>query len=439
MTTTIFALSSLPGKAGVAVIRISGPHAAEVGKAMMKRAPRPREATLRILRHPATREMLDQCLAIWFPAPSSFTGEDVLEFHVHGGHAVIEAVLDAIRLVDHARPAEPGEFTRRAFENGKLDLTAVEGLADLIDAETEAQRRQALAQARGGLGDLYERWRRDLIEVMASIEAQLDFSDEGDVGDDPLPAAQARVTALHRKIGEHLQDDHGGEIVRAGLHVVIAGPPNAGKSSLLNALARRDVAIVSSEAGTTRDLVEVRLNLTGYPVVLTDTAGLRETTGEVEAEGIRRALGSAADADLVLWLKDGSLEDPAPIPFEIEAHANLLKLVSKGDLVTRPAHEMVVSAHTGAGLPELIGLLANEARKRLGRGEGRPRLSRPRHRHELNRAYQSLDRFLCGDKSDPELRAEDLRSAAQALGRITGRIDVEDVLDQIFSEFCIGK
>jgi tRNA modification GTPase len=421
------------------VVRVSGMAASSVARAMIGRCPRPRMAALRILRHPVTREMLDQCLAIWFPAPFSFTGEDVLELHIHGGPAVTDAVLEALGAADNLRFAEPGEFTRRAFENGKLDLTAVEGLADLIDAETEAQRRQALVQARGGLSDLYERWRRDLIETMATIEAELDFSDEADVGHDPMPAARTRITDLHRAIKAHLHDDHGGEITREGLRVVIAGPPNAGKSSLLNALARRDVAIVSTEAGTTRDLIEVRLNLAGYPVVLIDTAGLRETSGQIEAEGIRRTFKSAADADLVLWLGDGSLDEPAVMPAPIQAHAGVLKIISKADLIIRSTGEMAISAKTGQGLPLLVEHLANEARMRLGRGDGSPRLSRPRHRRELMQASISLESFLASGSDDIELRAEDLRKAAQALGRITGRIDVDDVLDQIFAEFCIGK
>jgi tRNA modification GTPase len=361
------------------------------------------------------------------------------ELHIHGGRAVTEAVFRALGRFDGLRPAEPGEFARRAFENGKLDLTEAEGLADLIDAETEAQRRQAVRQASGALRAVYDGWRARLIEALAGIEAELDFSDEGDVPDAVASASRASVTALRDRIATHLADGRGGEILRDGLRVVIAGPPNVGKSSLMNALARRDVAIVSAEAGTTRDVIEVRLDLAGYPVMLMDTAGIREAAGEIEQEGIRRALARAKDADLVLWLRDAT--DPASAaPPDIAGNARLIEAVNKIDLApATPADgALPLSVKTGAGLDRLIARLTDEVRQAADIGES-PTITRSRHRRELERCASALDRFLAGDFTELELRAEDLRQAATALGRLTGRVEVEDILDKIFADFCIGK
>jgi tRNA modification GTPase len=335
------------------------------------------------------------------------------------------------------RLAEPGEFARRAFENGKLDLTAAEGLADLIDAETEAQRRQALRQAGGALAELYECWRGKLIAASAALEAALDFSDEGDVPEAIADAARPAVKTVVAEIAAHLADARGGEILREGFHVVIAGPPNAGKSSLMNALAQRDAAIVSAEAGTTRDVIEVRLNLGGYPVILMDTAGIREAVGEIEREGIRRTLGRMREADLVLWLQDltvtGAEAPPADVP-------DVLLVANKMDLAAGPVPEgaIPISARTGEGLDALLRALLDRARIQIGVTEGAA-ITRARHRQELERAREALMTFLRGPAADLELRAEDLRSAATALGRLTGRVDVEDILDKIFADFCIGK
>jgi tRNA modification GTPase len=439
--TTIYALSSGHGKAGVAVIRLSGPACADVLQALTDDLPKPRLASLRALRDPATGGTIDRALIIWFPGPKSFTGEDMAELHVHGGRAVLEATFGVLGRFPGLRPAEPGEFARRAFENGKLDLTEAEGLADLIDAETEAQRRQAMRQSGGALRALYEGWRDRLIAALAAVEAELDFSDEGDVPDAVAAAARATVQALRDAIAAHLADGRRGEILRDGLHVVIAGPPNAGKSSLMNALARRDVAIVSAEAGTTRDVIEVRLDLGGFPVVLVDTAGIREAVGEIESEGIRRALARAEAADLVLWLRDAA--GPAgAVPQELIARQGirLIEVTSKIDLVPASAYPdaLPLSARTGAGLDALIARLAEEARAAAEIGES-PAISRARHRRELESCAVALDHFLAGPFAELELRAEDLRAAATALGRLTGRVDVEDVLDKIFAEFCIGK
>lgn len=438
---TIFALSSGHGKAGVAVLRITGPKTAGAVRLLAGSLPPPRRASLRALRHPADGRLVDNGLTLWLPGPRSFTGEDMAEFHVHGGRAVVEAMLSALASVDGLRLAEPGEFTRRAFLNGKLDLTEAEGLADLIDAETEAQRSQAIRQSSGALRELYETWRSELISAMAYVEACLDFADEDDVPAEAARAAAPIVSGLRDAIAAHLDDGRSGEILRDGLKVVIAGPPNAGKSSLLNALARRDVAIVSEEAGTTRDVIEVRLDLLGLPVILMDTAGIREAPGAVEQEGVRRAMDRAEQADLVIWLVDPS-SGPDGLPPSDAPFANRLLLVAaKCDLPAASSaivSGVRVSAKTGEGVADLIARLTEEAKARIGQSEA-PRITRARHRCRLERCLASLDRYLSASRDDLELRAEDLREAASSLGRITGRIDMEDVLDEIFAGFCIGK
>jgi tRNA modification GTPase len=437
--TSIYALSSAHGKAGVAVIRVSGPQSGDVLRLMAGGVAEPRVARLRPIRKPENGEVLDRGLVLWFPAPASFTGEDMAELHIHGGRAVLEAVLAALAAVPGLRMAEPGEFARRAFENGKLDLTAAEGLADLIDAETEAQRRQAIRQAGGALRTLYEGWRRDVIGASASVEAALDFSDEADIPEAIAATARPIVQALAEAISDHLADARGGEILRDGYCVVIAGPPNAGKSSLLNALARRDAAIVSAEAGTTRDVVEVRLNLGGYPVLLMDTAGIREARGEIEREGIRRSLDRMREADLVLWMEDlaAALEERGEPP---ASDAPMLRVGNKADLVAvSPTDGMIlISARTGMGLDRLLAMLLERVGSRVGGVEGAA-ITRARHRQGLEATKAALLDFLQGDPADLELRAEDLRNAAAALGRLTGRVDVEDILDRIFADFCIGK
>jgi tRNA modification GTPase len=442
MQTTIYALSSAPGRAGVAVIRVSGPRAGAALGTLAGAIPPPRQASLRTLRRPADGAVLDRALVLWFPAPQSFTGEDIAEFHVHGGRAVIDAVMSALSGIPGTQAAAAGAFARRAFENGKLDLTAVEGLADLIDAETEAQRLQALRQSDGALAALYERWRQTIIHALAEIEADLDFSDEADVRAFTERAAFGQVAELAREIQLHLDDGHRGEILRDGLRVAIAGPVNAGKSSLLNALARRDAAIVSDTPGTTRDIVEVRLDLHGYPVIVSDTAGVRETAEEIEAEGVRRAVARAVEADLVLWLVDGAQPEPTPPPAGVSAE-KLMVVVNKADLLPSgeayPAKaDLFISVHAQDGIGTLMERIGEAAASRLEAG-GSPPLTRARHRRELAEAAVSLRTFLDGAPGELELRCEDLRRAADALGRLTGRIDVEDILDQIFFQFCIGK
>jgi tRNA modification GTPase len=441
-TPTIFALSSAPGRAGVAVVRVSGPRAGPVIDALASPRPQDRVAALRRIRAPGSGELLDQALVLWLASPRTETGEDMAEFHLHGGPAIVKAVLAALSGLPGCRLAEPGEFARRAFENGKIDLAQAEGLADLIEAETDAQRRQAVAQMGGALSVLYEGWRARLIEASALTEAAIDFSDEADVAADAVARARAIVERLSLEIAVHLDDNNRGEILREGFRVVLAGAPNVGKSSLLNALARREAAIVSEEAGTTRDVIEVRLDLGGYPVIVSDTAGIREPQGAVEREGIRRALVHARGADLIVWLSDASVPGTAVTPPELQERGEkiLLAVANKIDLPGARAASCAipVSAKTGAGIDALTRRLGDIARERIGAGEA-PALTRERYRANLQACLAALKAFLSGVAPELELRAEDLRQAATALGRITGRVDVEDVLGEIFGRFCIGK
>ena len=434
---TICAQASGAGCAAIAVIRISGPATGEVLRALCG-LPEARHASLRALRDPRTETALDRGLVLWFPAPASFTGEDMAELHVHGGRAVVASVLDAVLSIDGVRLAEPGEFASRAFENGKLDLTEVEGLADLINAETEAQARQALAQAGGSLRTLYEAWRAQLLRAQALTEAGLDFADEADVTAKVATGADAIVAELIGQVTPHLADRRG-ERLRDGFRVVIVGAPNAGKSSLLNALARGDVAIVSEEAGTTRDIIEVHLDLDGLPVILTDTAGLREAGGKIEVEGIRRALARAQAADLVLWLIDAKKPVSAPPEPLARGRVPFLPVRNKIDLAPVSAAEGVsLSAKTGEGIDTLVAELKTRAREALSAGSESPVVSRARHRAELEAALAALRRSLEPGLA-AELKAEELRAASLHLGRLTGSVDVEEVLGAIFSEFCIGK
>lgn len=429
---TIVALSSATGKAGVAVIRVSGPCVRFVIETFCGSLPRPRVATLRKLRD-SNGEIIDTALVLFFAAPASFTGEDVAEFHVHGSRAVLARLLAALTALPGLRLAEAGEFTRRAFEGSKLDLAEVEGLADLIDSETEWQRRQALRQMDGALGAFVARWREGLIEAMSLLAAELDFSDEGDVSG-PL---QQQALALAGEVLDSLRQALGsfamGERVRDGFVVVLAGPPNAGKSSLLNALARRDVAIVSPIAGTTRDTLEVRLDLAGLPVILIDTAGLRESADPIEAEGVRRAKALVERADLVLGLRAVDSE-----PYRISGETQLLGVATKADLAgSILPDELAISVKTGEGLTELLAQIVSRL-QRLGQGEP-ALLTRERHRLAVADAIETLERAVAARHGQAELLAEDMRLAVVALERLIGRIDVEDVLDRLFAGFCIGK
>jgi tRNA modification GTPase len=438
---TIFALSTAPGRAGVAVVRISGPRAGAILDVMAPARPANRYAALRRVRDPETGEPIDDALVLWLEAPRTETGENMAELHLHGGPAIVKATLAALSRQPQCRLAEPGEFVRRAFDNGKLDLAQVEGLADLINAETEAQRRQALSQMRGALSALYEGWRRDLLEASALMEAAIDFSDEDDVAGDAVEKAYGIVVELRRQIASHLDDGHRGEILRDGFRVVLAGPPNAGKSSLLNALARREAAIVSEEAGTTRDIIQVSLDLEGLPIILSDTAGIREASSKVEQEGVRRAMLHARDADLVLWLNDSTAARSLPPPDVSAREDKFLQAVgTKIDIpgAALEPGEIGISARTGAGLRELIDAIGHRARACIGVSQS-PAITRERYRQQLNTCMHALNTYMNQPLTEHELRAEDLRLAANALGRITGRIDVEDVLGEIFGRFCIGK
>ena len=546
---SIFALSSGRGPAAIAVVRISGSRAGAALKILSGKIPAPRQAALARIRG-ADNEIIDEALALWFPGPASETGEDVAELQLHGGRAVVAATLAALARIEGLRPAEAGEFTRRAFENGKLDLTAVEGLADLVAAETEGQRRQAFRQMKGLLGTRAETWRQRLIQALAWVEARIDFSDEADVPEDLMAPALAIARELETAIAAALADGGRGERLREGLVVAIAGPPNAGKSTLLNRLARREAAIVSPFAGTTRDVIEVHLDLGGWPVTLLDTAGIRETDDPVELEGVRRARDRAAAADLVLWVVDAGeanaakngaakgaanvasdpvqasfpvipgreptgpraarpddglrerIRNPAPqrvaLGFRVppfgpsrndedfadlpasgpptwlirnkidlmrglersneSSEPNIAKnetvfdltktlksmvkahLTPKNELESASSElEFSLSAATGEGFDALLGRLAREAGEFLG-GTDSALITRARHRHALEEVLAALRRAQSSEVAGrDDLLAEELRIAATALGRLTGRVDVEDILDVIFRDFCIGK
>ena len=535
MRDTIYALSSGRPPAAVAVVRISGPRAGGALKALMGRIPEQRKAALARVRG-LDGEIIDQALALWFPGPQSETGEDVAELQLHGGHAVVAAVFAALAQIDGLRPAEAGEFTRRAFENGKLDLTAVEGLADLVMAETEGQRRQALRQMTGALRDRSEKWRAKLIQALALVEARIDFSDEADVPQDLVTSALQIARSLEGDIASVLAEGNRGERLREGFVVAIAGPPNAGKSTLLNRIAKREAAIVSPYAGTTRDVIEVHLDLDGLPVTFLDTAGIRETDDPVEREGVRRARERAAGADLILWIVEaGETSRPGEdvtwpdvarsasrssddvgntvrssdagagmtssslegretdavtlssnargrlskhsgrtpiwlVRNKIDLHQGLTQrnertirsigksepgvrinepprknLVNKAPIERNEIEftfnelEFDISAKTGYGFDVLLSALARHAEKFLAGAES-ALVTRERHRRALQDALIALRRALAPDLSSREdILAEELRLAARALGRLTGRVDVDDVLDVIFRDFCIGK
>lgn len=445
---TIFALSSGRPPAAIAVVRLSGPRAGEALKALAGKIPEPRKAALARVRDPQSGEMIDEALALWFPGPRSETGEDMAELQLHGGRAVVAAVFAALSCIEGLRMAEAGEFTRRAFENGHLDLTAVEGLGDLIYAETEAQRRQAYRQLKGLLGDRAETWRKRLIEALALVEARIDFSDEADVPEDLVGPALKIAAELAAEMAAALAGAARGERLRDGLVVAIAGPPNAGKSTLLNRIARREAAIVSPVAGTTRDVIEVHLDLGGYPVTVLDTAGIRDSDDPVEQEGVRRARERAQQADLILWVEDAAASSAQADP-AIQATPSWI-IRNKVDLIPKNKSELLrsefglsniefsLSATTGEGFEPFLAHLARHAAEFFGTEPAL--ISRERHRKALENARQALVRAIAeGERGREDIIAEELRLAAQTLGRLTGRVDVEDILDVIFRDFCIGK
>ncbi|WFP77046.1 tRNA uridine-5-carboxymethylaminomethyl(34) synthesis GTPase MnmE [Mesorhizobium sp. WSM4906] len=431
---SIVALSSGRLPAGIAVIRISGPNTRFVVETIAGGGVKDRFTTLRKLKA-SDGSIIDHGLVLFFPGPGSFTGEDVAEFHVHGSRAVAAKMLETIVGFEGVRHAEPGEFTRRAFLNGKLDLVETEALADLVNAETEAQRRFALRNAEGAQSELYASWRRRLIHARAMIEAEIDFADEEDVPGSVSDAVWAEVAAMIDEIERHIQGFKAAEIIRDGFEVVILGAPNAGKSSLFNALAKREAAIVTDEPGTTRDLLEVVLDLNGMRVRIVDTAGLRETTGKVETIGIERARAKAGGADLVLLLED--MVDPQSVG-EVPTGVPLLKIGTKADLkgTLNGDYDLVISSKDGSGLSGLLDEIARRAAAAIGNASD-VLPSRLRHVELLRQAKDFLVAAVSGQSQ--ELRAEELRLATDRLGRIVGAVDVEDMLDVIFSQFCIGK
>lgn len=452
MLDTIYALATPPGKGGVAVVRVSGPRALDglVSLTGKKTLP-PRQAVFCKFVDPVSRETLDEGIALFFRSPASFTGEDIAEYHLHGGMAVVRALLAALGRLEGYRLAEPGEFTRRAFENNKLDLTEAEAVADLINAETALQKAQALAQLGGGLSSVYHRWRDELKAALAHLEADLEFPDE-DMPDGVAPQVLTVLEKLIGEIGAHLDDNRRGERLRDGIQIAVIGAPNAGKSSLVNALAQRDIAIVSEHAGTTRDVIEAHLDLGGYPVILSDTAGLRpEQLGEaaqdqIEGEGIRRALARAEQADIRLLLFDvTALPALDRHTLELRNERAIVAFNKVDKFGGKPADNVVgeipagaiwLSAQSGAGLESLTEAILRAIEQLVGTSEA-PSLTRERHRVSLQETRAALERSL--NAPLPELMAEDVRLAIRGIGRITGRVDVEDLLDVIFRDFCIGK
>nr|WP_069188611.1 tRNA uridine-5-carboxymethylaminomethyl(34) synthesis GTPase MnmE [Candidatus Terasakiella magnetica] len=443
MDQTIYALASGAGRCGVAVVRLSGSQAFDVLKQLSgKESFKARYAHRVHLCDPSDGEPIDDGLALYFPAPHSFTGEDVVELQIHGGRAVVQGLLDCLAAMDGLRLAEPGEFTRRAFENDKMDLTAAEGLADLIHSETRAQAKQALRQMEGALGSLYNDWADRILRILAHFEAVIDFPDE-DLPQEVEDGVRAQVDTLMGEIEDHLKDGHRGELLRDGVRLAIVGPPNAGKSSLLNHLAKREVAIVSDIAGTTRDIIESHLDIGGYPVVVSDTAGIRHSEDVIEIEGIKRAQDRAESSDLKVVMFDcgdwPELDDKTLELIDEDSLVVLNKIDKndKPDISEIKGHTPIyMSAKSKDGLADFFKKLEEEVASRCMM-TGAPALTRARHREALEECVQALVRFSHIDLA--ELAAEDLRMATRSLGRITGRIDVEDVLDIVFSDFCIGK
>jgi tRNA modification GTPase len=459
--STIFAPATAAGKAGVAVLRISGPNAGAALAAIgVSPLPQPRVATLVKLRAAPdggstprsgsasdsaspSGDIIDNALALWFPAPASFTGEDVAELHVHGSRAVMKAILGVLSDLPGLRMAEPGEFSRRAYLNGKMDLTEVEGLADLIDAETEAQRAQALNALEGAQGARFKQLRETVVHALAHLEAYIDFPDE-EIPPDVLSGIHADVRGLMANIESLLADNHRGERIRDGIRVVILGAPNAGKSTLLNALAQRDAAIVSATPGTTRDAIEVHLDIAGYAVTLIDTAGLRASSDDIEQEGIRRARAHAENADLRLVLFDGSQLPELDAESGALLTANSIALLTKSECLMTPAPDQIgtrpalaISAHTGDGMDALLDALKTYVAEEFAAHAHAPLITRERHRASLIIALQHLQSFLLCNAQ--ELACEELRLAASEIGKITGIIAVDELLDHIFRDFCIGK
>ncbi len=441
ISDTIYAPASATAKAGIAVIRISGPNAKHAIEYLGSAVGQPRFVKMAKIFHPETKDLIDECITIYYQGPSSFTGEDVVEINIHGGRAVLDLTLDALSKIQGLRLAEPGEFSKRRFMNGKMDLTQAEGLMDLIDAETEAQHKQALKQLAGELGILYEGWRTQLLKIMSLIEAYIDFPDE-DLPANIIDDVTKQVKSLNKEITNHLSDNQQGEKLREGFYIAIIGETNVGKSSLINALAKRDVAIVSDIAGTTRDVIEIRLNIAGYLVTIADTAGLRSSNDLLEKEGILRTLDRAKKADLKILVLDSQKCDNTPQELLDLANKDTIVVLNKIDLLDNNSElktndkAVLVSAQSGLGLNNLLNEIKEYVQNFFYTTDA-PLITRQRHRENLERCKTCLEVFNL--QKDIELAAEDLRLASRYLSVITGKIDVESVLGEIFSNFCIGK
>lgn len=443
---TIYALSTVYGKSGVAVIRISGPSALQAITRMTDidvSGIKPRYAYFSKISDIDSRETLDQSLVLYFKGPYSFTGEDIVEFQTHGSKAVINSLMENLSRLPDFRLAEPGEYSRRAFYNGKMDLTEAEGLADLIDSETTEQQKYAMRQMEGGLKNLYEDWRTRLVKILAHLEAFIDFPDE-DIPSSVMSDMKNTVFKLEGEINQHLNGDSIGERLREGFRVVIIGSPNAGKSSLLNAIVKREAVIVSDIAGTTRDAIDIHLDLNGYPVMFTDTAGLRETEEEIEKKGIDIAYSKIHDADLVICLFDASLDNVQVFDKIRNSFKNrALFVANKSDKLSpeqcsnlKKSGCLVISAKYKDGVDELLQKIGDNIKERFTSNSSLL-ITRRRYREALKDVVDNLQAF--GFDKEIELTAEDIRLAARALGKITGRIEVDEVLDKIFGDFCIGK
>ena len=434
---TIFALSSGKLPSGVAVIRVSGNEVQNIITSIRGKVPPARMMAYGSL-YSLEHEFLDSALTVFFPAPNSFTGEDCVEFHLHGGKAVVARFLNELSKFDNCRIAEAGEFSKRAFANGKLDLTEAEGLADLIDAETESQRRLAVMGASGALAELYREWRQELLQARAMIEAELDFVEEQDIPDSVSDRIWDKLKLLSSAIKKHVADGYRALAMRDGIKIVIAGAPNSGKSSIINRLAGRDVAIVTDEEGTTRDALEIRLILAGLPVLVTDTAGIRETANKVEKIGIDTALRRLQEADLILHIED--MSSPVEITLPADNKAEIWRLGNKVDLVSGDSRKWPIqfSAKTGEGFEEFLNKLIDFCNS-FSESLGDLVPARKRQFDLLEETISEIDSALILKDLDLTLRAEHLRRASDMLGRITGDIDVEDILDVIFSQFCVGK
>ncbi|KAF7301572.1 tRNA modification GTPase TrmE [Mycena indigotica] len=454
---TIYALSTPPGKAGIAVVRVSGPDALQVWENVVQRSSHSNVEPWRMERcrivHPVTKNMLDDGLAVYFKAPKSFTTEDVLELHIHSGRAVIASVLDALSHLPYCRPAEPGEFTKRAFLGGRLDLAQVEGLKDLIDAETESQRRLALEAAGGATSARFEELRTGIIRCLAKIEALIDFSEGENLEEGVYDDARNNATKLLTTIRSYLSDNRRGEIMRSGVRLTIFGPPNAGKSSLLNFLARREAAIVTPVPGTTRDILELSLDIGGIPVIISDTAGLRATDDLVEQIGVERARKAIQAADIALCVVScedlgASSELPSSVRELVTKDTfmvfNKMDLLKKDSFSVEHPYRWMTSLKTGQGTTEFLAGFAESLRSKYdldqdGSSSEAPLITHARHRIHLESAAGFIEAFLETTADEVVFGAEELRYAAQAVGKVSGRIDIEDILDSIFRDFCIGK